>query len=43
MENDFKKLFLDNFSNLKCVKEQLFPYKNEPDLIDQMFLLERNK
>jgi pseudaminic acid biosynthesis-associated methylase len=42
-KTDFKKLFLDNFSDLKLIKEQLFPYKNELDLIDQMFLLEKNK
>jgi pseudaminic acid biosynthesis-associated methylase len=42
-KTDFKKVFLDNFSDLKLMKEQFFPYKNEPDLIDQMFLLEKNK
>ncbi len=42
-KTDFKKIFLDNFSDLKLMKEQLFSYKNGPDLIDQMFLLEKNK
>jgi pseudaminic acid biosynthesis-associated methylase len=42
-KTDFKQLFLDNFSALKLMKEQFFSYKNEPDLIDQMFLLEKNK
>lgn len=42
-KTDFKRLFIDNFSKLISLKEQLFPYKNEPDLIDQMFLLEKNK
>ena len=42
-KTDFKKIFLDNFSELNLLKEQLFPYNNEPDLIDQMFLLEKNK
>jgi pseudaminic acid biosynthesis-associated methylase len=42
-KTDFKKVFFNNFSNLTLIKEQLFSYKNEPDLIDQMFLLEKNK
>ena len=42
-KTDFKKVFFNNFSDLTLMKEQLFPYKNEPDLIDQMFLLEKNK
>jgi pseudaminic acid biosynthesis-associated methylase len=42
-KTDFKKVFFNNFPKLTLIKEQLFPYKNEPDLIDQMFLLEKNK
>lgn len=41
-KTNFKKIFLDNFSNLKLIKEQFFRYIKNPDLIDQMFLLEKN-
>ncbi len=41
-KTDFKKLFLDNFPKLKLIKEHFFPYIKNPDLVDQMFLLEKN-
>ena len=40
-KTDFKKLFLENFSDLHLVKEDLFSYKDSPELFDQMFLLKK--
>ncbi len=41
-KTNFSKLFLDRFSKLKLVREELFKYLNN-DNIDAMFLLQKEK
>ncbi len=40
-KTDFKKLFLENFSDLTLKKEKLFTYIENRDLKDQMYLLKK--
>lgn len=42
-KTDFKKLYLDKFSNLKLLKEKKYKYLEEEKLVDQVFLLEKGK
>ena len=41
-KTDFAKLYLDNFKDLRLVKEKRFKYKNDEN-VDSMFLLEKIK
>lgn len=40
-KTNFMKLYLDKFSNLKIINELKMPYIDSPELIDQMFLLQK--
>jgi pseudaminic acid biosynthesis-associated methylase len=40
-KTNFMKLYLDKFSNLETVNELKMPYIESPELIDQMFLLQK--
>lgn len=40
-KTDFKKLYLENFPQLKLIKEDYYSYNENNELIDQMFLLEK--
>ncbi|KAF5056947.1 Methyltransferase domain protein [anaerobic digester metagenome] len=40
-KTDFKSLYLDNFPEMKLIKECLYPYHDDNELVDQMFLLEK--
>lgn len=42
-KTNFKKLYLDRFSDLKLVKERRYPYLETKKLIDQVFLLKKLK
>ncbi len=41
-KTNFMKLYLDNFNNLAIVNELKMPYLSSPELIDQMFLLQKS-
>ena len=38
-KTDFAKLYMDNFSSLRLVKEKKYVYPDNKDLQDQMYLL----
>lgn len=40
-KTDFMKLYLENYPQLELIKEKYYPYAENKDLIDQMFLLEK--
>ena len=40
-KNNFLKLFLERFPNLRLVKERKLKYLNEPDKTDNIFLMEK--
>ncbi|WP_204249862.1 hypothetical protein [Methanobacterium subterraneum] len=40
-KTDFKKMYLENFPQLKLIKEVHYRYNKNNELIDQMFLLEK--
>lgn len=40
-KTNFMKLYLDNFPNLKKIKEEKLLYLEQPELVDQMFLLKK--
>jgi len=40
-KTNFMKLYLDKFSNLETVNELKMPYIESPELIDQIFLLQK--
>lgn len=42
-KTDFKKLYLDNFNELKEIKEEKYKYLEEENLVDQVFFLEKRK
>lgn len=38
---DFARLFMERHPNLKLIQKELYPYLNDPGLVDCMYLLEK--